>query len=232
MLFLAGKPMYFMELALGQFAGRGPISIWKCSPIMKGVGAAMVAGSIIVCIYYNVVMSYALYYMAQTFQTVLPWTRCDLDWAKGTNCVVRSANGNYTGDVKTSSQVFWERKVLEITDGIEDLGGIKWDLALALAVSWLIVLLCLAKGVKTAGKVVYFAATFPYFVLITLLITGLSQTGAWEGVKFFLYPDMSKLMTISVWQAAAGQMFFSLSVAMGGLIMFSSYNDFRHNIYK
>ncbi|RWS26933.1 sodium- and chloride-dependent glycine transporter 2-like protein, partial [Leptotrombidium deliense] len=35
-----------------------------------------------------------------------------------------------------------------------------------------------------------------------------------------------------VWQAAASQMFFSLSISSGGLIMYSSYNDFRHNIFK
>lgn len=90
MLFLAGKPMYFMELALGQFGGTGPLTIWRCAPIMKGVGAAMVAGSIVVCIYYNVVMSYALYFITQSFQTVLPWTTCNPEWANGTNCVVRS----------------------------------------------------------------------------------------------------------------------------------------------
>jgi SNF family Na+-dependent transporter len=37
---------------------------------------------------------------------------------------------------------------------------------------------------------------------------------------------------LQVWQAAAGQMFFSLSVSMGGLIMYSSYNDFRNNVYR
>lgn len=92
MLFLAGKPMYFMELALGQFGGTGPLSIWSCAPIMKGVGAAMVSAAIVVGIYYNVVMSYALYFIGQSFQTVLPWTHCDGDWAKDTNCTVRDAS--------------------------------------------------------------------------------------------------------------------------------------------
>ena len=31
--------------------------------------------------------------------------------------------------------------------------------------------------------------------------------------------------------AAAGQMFFSLSVSFGGIIMFGSYNKFRNNVY-
>lgn len=95
MLTIAGRPMYFMELCLGQFASLGPLTIWHLSPIMKGVGAAMVLGSIVVCIYYNVVMSYALYYMYSSFSTVLPWTTCDAQWAKGTNCIIRSANVSF-----------------------------------------------------------------------------------------------------------------------------------------
>lgn len=127
MLFLAGKPMYFMELALGQFGGVGPISIWKCAPIMKGVGAAMILSSIVVCIYYNVVMSYAIYFIGQTFHSVLPWTRCDVEWAAGTNCFVRlnttgHALANLTNAVP-ASQVFWERKVLDISSGITEVRG-------------------------------------------------------------------------------------------------------------
>lgn len=90
----------------------------------------------------------------------------------------------------------------------------------------------MVAGVKTSGKVIYFAATFPYVILISLLIAGLTQTGAWDGIKYFIYPDWSKLWTIGVWQAAASQMFFSLGVAMGGLIMYSSYNEFSHDIFK
>ena len=132
----------------------------------------------------------------------------------------------------SASQLFWERKVLDVSDGIEDLGGIKPDLALSLAVSWIIVIACLVKGVKTSGKVVYFAATFPYAILLSLLVAGLTQTGAWEGVKFFIMPDFNKLTSIEVWQDAASQMFYSLGVAMGGLTMYASYNDFRHNIFR
>ena len=36
---------------------------------------------------------------------------------------------------------------------------------------------------------------------------------------------------VQVWVAAAGQMFFSLSVSFGGIIMFGSYNKFTNNVY-
>lgn len=38
-------------------------------------------------------------------------------------------------------------------------------------------------------------------------------------------------MDITVWRLAAEQMFFSLSVSWGGLIMFGSYNKFRHKVH-
>ena len=39
------------------------------------------------------------------------------------------------------------------------------------------------------------------------------------------------MMDITVWQKAAVQMFLSLSVSWGGLIMIGSYNKFRHKVH-
>ena len=38
----------------------------------------------------------------------------------------------------------------------ENLGGLRWQLVLCLLGAWIIVCLCLIKGVQSAGKVVYF----------------------------------------------------------------------------
>ena len=68
-------------------------------------------------------------------------------------------------------------------DEFGNIGIIKWDLALCLLLSWIIVFVCLSKGIKSSGKVVYFTATFPYLILIILLVRGLFLDGAWEGIK-------------------------------------------------
>lgn len=73
--------MYFMEVALGQFSQLGPFSVWRMTPIARGVGFAMCTLSLIVAIYYNVVMGYCLHYMFFSFSSTLPWDTCDQDWA-------------------------------------------------------------------------------------------------------------------------------------------------------
>lgn len=42
-------------------------------------------------------------------------------------------------------------------------------------------------------QVVYITATFPFIMLIVLLIRGVTLPGASQGIKFYLYPDLSRL---------------------------------------
>ena len=74
--------MYFMEVALGQFSQLGPLAVWKLSPIGRGIGFAMCTLSLIVAIYYNVIMGYCLHYIYFSFFPKLPWASCTDDrWA-------------------------------------------------------------------------------------------------------------------------------------------------------
>ena len=52
------------------------------------------------------------------------------------------------------------------------------------------------QGIKSSGKVVYFTATFPYLVLVVLLIRALTLEGAIMGIKFYLIPEWSRLKDI------------------------------------
>jgi len=236
-LVLVGKPMYFMEAALGQFGQVGPLQVWtEMLPCAVGVGVAMVIISLIVAIYYNVIMAYCLVYLFNSFRSVLPWTVCDPQWADE-RCFVRNENTTIADmkDRQTSEEQYWERKVLDITPtGLGepgDLGEIKLDLAFFLLVSWLVVLLCLVKGVRSSGKVVYFSATFPYLVLLVLLVLGLTLPGAGDGLYYLFVPKWEKLASFTVWRRAAGQVFFSLGISWGGIIMFGSYNKFTARVH-
>ena len=43
--------------------------------------------------------------------------------------------------------------VLDITKGVDEMGMVRWQLALCLLLAWVLVCICLAKGIKTSGKV-------------------------------------------------------------------------------
>ncbi|XP_067930581.1 sodium- and chloride-dependent glycine transporter 2-like [Watersipora subatra] len=131
-----------------------------------------------------------------------------------------------------SSEEYFFKKVLNVSPGINDIGTINPGLLGCLIGAWALVYLALFQGVKSSGKVVYFTALFPYFVLVILLINGLTLKGAGNGIKFYLRPDWPKLLESKVWSNAGSQIFFSLSICWGGLITLASYNRFRNNIIK
>ena len=57
----------------------------------------------------------------------------------------------------------------------EDMGSMRWEMVGCLALAWVIICLCMIKGVKSSGKVVYVTAIFPYIVLAILFVRGKFQ---------------------------------------------------------
>ena len=83
------------------------------------------------------------------------------------------------------------QRVLGITKGMEDLGGMQWELFGTLVLGWIIVYLIIMKGIQSSGYVVYFTAGFPYIVLFIFLIRGVTLPGAWAGIKHMFWPKVS-----------------------------------------
>ncbi|CAD6191994.1 unnamed protein product [Caenorhabditis auriculariae] len=127
---------------------------------------------------------------------------------------------------------FWNNKILGISAGIDSPGALRWDLAIFLLLVWIICYLCIFKGVKWTGKVVYLTASFPYIMLFCLLVRGLTLDGAKLGLEFYLKPDFSKLLESKVWVDAVTQVFFSYGLGLGALVALGSYNKFNNNVYK
>ncbi|XP_054827051.1 sodium- and chloride-dependent glycine transporter 2 [Eublepharis macularius] len=265
MLALAGIPIFFLEVSLGQFASQGPVSVWKAIPALQGCGIAMLIISVLIAIYYNIILCYTLFYLFASFVRVLPWASCNNPWntpdcrdknkllldsciigdhpklqiKNSTFCMSAYPNltmVNYTSHVNktfvSGSEEYFKYFALKISAGIEYPGEIRWPLVFTLFLAWAIVYASLAKGIKSSGKVVYFTATFPYVVLIILLIRGVTLPGAGAGMWYFITPKWEKLIDAMVWKDAATQIFFSLSAAWGGLITLSSYNKFHNNCYR
>ncbi|XP_039613104.1 solute carrier family 6 member 4a isoform X1 [Polypterus senegalus] len=237
MALFGGVPLFYMELALGQYHRSGCISIWKnICPIFKGIGFAICIIALYVAFYYNTIMAWALYYFLSSFSSQLPWVSCSNPWntLNCTNYFLSPGNMNWTNHSTSPAEEFYTRHVLQVhrSQGLHDLGAVSWQLALCLLFIFTIVYFSIWKGVKTSGKVVWVTATFPYVVLFVLLVRGATLKGAWRGVVFYLKPDWSRLMDTTVWIDAAAQIFFSLGPGFGVLLAFASYNPFHNNCYK
>ncbi|XP_025089394.1 sodium- and chloride-dependent GABA transporter ine-like [Pomacea canaliculata] len=234
MLVLCGIPLAYMEMAVGQFTRRGPVgAIAKLCPFFKGAGLATVVISFLFTTYYIIIITWSFYYLFSTFQRRLPWTSCDPEWSSSL-CWDNSTNSTLPrpSDSRSPTEDFYYERVLERSSGIEEQGSIHWQLLLILILCWIIVYFCIWKGPKSTGKVVYFTATFPYLVLLILLVRGLTLPGSEDGINFFIKPKWDLLLRAEVWVYAAAQNFNSLGVAFGGLITMSSYNKYNNKIIR
>ncbi|XP_040292333.1 sodium- and chloride-dependent GABA transporter 2-like [Bufo bufo] len=234
-LFTCGIPVFFLETALGQYTSQGGVTSWrKICPIFEGIGYSSQVIVILLNFYYIVVLAWAFFYLFNSFTSDLPWASCNNLW-NTENCIdFHKSNNTHNMTINGTSSVieFWERRVLSISDGIDQIGSLRWELALCLLLAWIICYFCIWKGVKSTGKVVYFTATFPYLMLIVLLIRGVSLPGALQGIQFYLYPDLSRLQDPQVWMDAGTQIFFSFAICLGCLTALGSYNQYHNNCYR
>ena len=101
-----------------------------------------------------------------------------------------------------------------------------------LLITYLVVALGVNKGIENVNKVL-----MPALIIMSIGISVYSMTlpGAIDGVAFYLIPDFSKFSAELV-LGAMGQMFYSLSLAMGIMITYGSYfakeHDLEHSVRR
>lgn len=104
-------------------------------------------------------------------------------------------------------------------------------------VFWFVIYVLLTSGVVIFGveKGIEKVSRFlmPVLVLLSVVIAVYSLTlpGAMEGLKFYLLPDFSKFSTATL-LGAIGQLFYSMSLAMGIMITYGSYMKKGDNLER
>lgn len=200
----------------------------RFSPFFTGLGYGMIIVSGIVMLYYNMIIAWTLFYMYASLKPELPWSRCDPTWSshqcysykEKDDCLAEDPFAIYYNrtcydqfnatklnithntissmEKKAPADEYFNNYVLGNIGTLEQTGNIQFHLLVSLMVAWILVFLCLSKGVQSSGKVVYFTALFPYLVLVILFIRGITLPGAMQGIMFYVKPDFSHLFTAHV----------------------------------
>ena len=148
--------------------------------------------------YYPTILAWAFFYLTQS------WKNCGNWWNEETTCLsnftgVANAT-NYTTAVREywelvtkhnsnrfffsyKWEIFYRRRVLQITDGIDNLGGMRWELVGCLFVVWIVCYFTIFQGTKSTGKVV---SKQLYTFLISILGIFLNQLCHLLSINYFL----------------------------------------------
>ena len=100
---------------------------------------------------------------------------------------------------------------------------------LFIGITALVVVFGVEKGIEKISKIM-----MPILIGLIIFISAytiLTMDGAWEGVLYYIKPDLSKFSIMTV-VSAMGQLFYSMSLAMGIMITFGSYMKKDINIEK
>ena len=197
-LLTAGIPLLFLDYAIGhRHRGGAPLSYRRFSPHFEVFGWWQMMVNVIIGLYYAVVLGWAASY------------------------TYFSINGAW-GDKPIDFFIGEFLKMGDIKNGVsfEFVGMVTGPLI----AMWIIALGVLSLGVqKGIAKVSSVLMPVLVIMFVALVIYSLFLPGAEKGLDALFTPDWSKLSNPSVWIAAYGQIFFSLSICFGIMVTYASY---------
>jgi len=237
-LFLVGMPMLTQEMALGQkFQGGDVEAYGRINWRFRGVGLASVIGVYIIVTYYSVIIAYSLVYAVRSFESPQPWAY-DGTWGNHTECVSKingtsctlSDGSNSTcpeffAQCENSAESFFQDLTKMAPDIYSGEGVMSWPLVISSLFCWIFIYFSVMKGVTSVSYVVYVTMPVPILFLFIMMIKALTLEGSDEGISDYLTTDFGKLVDAQLWLDATSQCFFSLSVCMGVMTAYSSFNQ-------
>ena len=199
-----GFILVLTELSVGRKTGKGVVgAYYELSKKFKWVGWLAIIAPTLILTFYTVLGGYCLQYMA------LNLTGIGFDVMDKLNMT----GGDIFGNMLTNP-----------------LGCIIFTL-LFIVVCWIIV-----KGGISGGIEKFNVVAMPalFFMLVIIIIRSLTLPGAEEGLKFMFAPNFEPLREnfVRVLGVAGGQLFFSLSLAMGITVTYGSYLSKQENLVK
>lgn len=220
-LVLLGIPIGWAEWAMGRYGGRkgfhgapAILGVWCKGPFGRYAGVLGVLIPLGVYFYYVLIESWCLYYV---------WKYCTggigVDGAKPMAEQVAATRGFFTEVTGSSANgALFE-------DGVHP---IVWTFVITAALNIWFVFRGLSKGIEAVCKYAMPVMGLLGLVILFRVLTldapaGTTGQSVGDGLGFLWNPDFDKLWVPKTWLAAAGQIFFSLSVGFGVIINYASY---------
>ena len=203
---IMGIPLLIMEFAVGHWAQVGPPDAFhKVCRRYRFVGWWLVTLAFVIITYYTVILGYCVIYLVES---VAGMTGKELPWAVN----------------EAAAKTHFFEEILDYGGGFK-LKGVRGPILYGMIASWVMIYLCLFRGVKWVSKVVLLTVPLPWIMLVILTFRGLTLDGAVTGLQFYLEPRWEKLLEVDTWRWAFGQVFFSMSL---GFAVMLSYASFLH----
>lgn len=198
--------------------------------------------------YTMVVTSWMFVYFRDSFITLFEnyrWTQCEKNvlafnlLRKCSKLTPTQQQFNHSWKLEESIPDYFAATVLQRSspemkenDGA-GFGNLKFQVAFNLVVIWMIVFICLSKGLRSYGKVVYVFGTLPIigFIVFATKILGLFPLHSFQD---WLYgQDWSAFIyNAKSWVCAAKECFFTWSFFGGSLLQLASHNKFKRNLRR
>ncbi|GAA3674182.1 sodium-dependent transporter [Arthrobacter ginkgonis] len=196
-LLTAGIPLLFLDYALGhKFRGSAPLAYRRLHRMVEPVGWWQVLVCFVIAVYYAVIIAWAIMYTG--FSVTTAW-----------------------GD---DASAFFTGQFLQVSEtvgiGFDYVAAVVWPLLAVWVLTIVIMVAGVNKGIARANSI-FFPLLMVMFVI--LVVQSLFLPGAIDGLNAFFTPDWAALANPGVWAAAYGHTFFSLSVAFGIMVTYSSY---------
>ncbi|NQU41585.1 MAG: sodium-dependent transporter [Lentisphaerae bacterium] len=206
-----GVPLLIMEFSVGHWAQQSPPGAFaEVAGRYRFAGWWLVALAFVIITYYTVILGYCIIFLVQSVQGLAGG---ELPWA-GSSAV---AKGHFFDTILNYGEGF-------------ALSGMQWSVLGGMLGSWVLIYLCLFKGVKWVSKVVLITVPLPWIMLLILTVRGLTLEGASTGLQFYLEPHWEKLAEVDTWRFAFGQVFFSLSLGFAVMLSYASFLHRRSDI--
>ena len=215
-----GIPLLFIEWSSGRFGGRSGnhstpyiLDSMVKGRILKYIGVFGIFTNIAVAAYYCYIESWTMSYV---YHTLI---------------------GTFDGMSQANVAGFFNSYV----DVAHSTTGIPYEAVVFYIICLVLNTFILSKGIGGIEKVAKVGMPLLILFGVILAVRGLTlgtsgaseifpDANAWDGLNFLWTPQYESILDLKVWMAAAGQIFFTLSVGMGTIHCYAAYIESKDDI--